>query len=412
MNVLFLVLGIAVVLAIAIVAVMIYARTRVTRVSSGSLLAPPATSTPQKAFQSRDDVESFDASAEAGVSVRNADVGLEESLSNSATLSSGEGGENLKKPGSGRGVAASADRLWKAKLKKARDALEAALAGVARRQKIDAGTWDALEEALLAADVGVKMTMDLVSRVEKRARAENLSTSEDLIRLVKSETVSVLQGKDRTLARSKTPPTVYLFAGVNGTGKTTSIAKLAKRFGDAGQTVVIAAADTFRAAATEQLEIWAKRVGAHVVKGSEGADPGAVVFDAIGYARAHGADYLLVDTAGRLHTNQNLMEELKKIARVASKAGAAPAETLLVIDATTGQNGLSQAARFKEAVQITGIFLTKLDGSARGGIVVAIEDELGVPVKLVGVGESADDLVTFDPEEFAEALFNESIRPV
>lgn len=303
-------------------------------------------------------------------------------------------------------------KLWRTRLTKARDALGSALTAVLRSRKIDARSWDALEEALLGADVGVKMTMELVGRVERDVTRRKVSDPSELVGLVKEEILAVLEGKDRQLRRSETPPSVYLFAGVNGTGKTTTIAKLARRLIEDGESVVVAAADTYRAAATEQLSIWADRVGARLVKGPEGADPGAVVFDAIGFARARGAGYLLVDTAGRLHTNVNLMEELKKIARVASKAGAPPAETLLVIDATTGQNGLSQAARFKDAVQISGIVLTKLDGSARGGIVLAIEDELGVPVKLVGIGETAVDMVAFDPHEFADALFDAGIpRP-
>lgn len=304
----------------------------------------------------------------------------------------------------------SPSKLWRARLTKARNALGLALTAVLRGQKIDAESWDALEEALLRADVGVKMTMELVGRVEREVTGHKIQDPSELVALVKEEILELLAGKDRELRRSEARPSVYLFAGVNGTGKTTSIAKLAQRMRDEGASVVMAAADTYRAAATEQLAIWAERVGAHLVRGSEGADPGAVVFDAIGFARARGADYLLIDTAGRLHTDTNLMEELKKIARVADKAGAPPRETLLVIDATTGQNGLSQAARFKDAVQITGIVLTKLDGSARGGIVVAIEDELGVPVKLVGIGETASDMMPFDPREFVDALFDESIR--
>ncbi len=308
------------------------------------------------------------------------------------------------------GSGAPPAKLWRSRLTRAREALGVALSGVFRTGRVDSQAWDALEEALLGADVGVKMTMELVSRAEKQVSKRRITDPEELVAVVKEEVLALLDGKVRSLAEAANPPSVYLFAGVNGTGKTTSIAKLAERLRQEGGSVVIAAADTYRAAATEQLAVWAGRVGAQLVKGSEGADPGAVVFDAIGFARARGASYLLVDTAGRLHTNVNLMEELKKIVRVAEKAGAPPTETLLVIDATTGQNGLSQAARFLEAVEVTGIVLTKLDGSARGGIVLAIEDELGVPVKLVGIGESAGDLVPFEPAEFADALFGESIR--
>lgn len=293
------------------------------------------------------------------------------------------------------------------RLGKARAALGAALGRVLGRPSIDSQAWDALEEALLAADVGVKTTMDLVAWAEAEAKRQRVGDPTELIELVRDRVVSMLEGKDRELRVADTDPTVYVFVGVNGTGKTTSIAKMAKRLGSQGRGVVLAAADTFRAAAAEQLELWGQRVGARVVRGSEGGDPGAVVFDAVGFARARGAGFLLVDTAGRLHTNVNLMEELRKIVRVAEKAGAPPSEVLLVIDATTGQNGMAQASKFKEAVDVTGIVLTKLDGTAKGGVVLAIEEELGVPVKLVGLGEGEDDLVPFDPRSFAEALFGD-----
>jgi fused signal recognition particle receptor len=298
--------------------------------------------------------------------------------------------------------------LLASRLVKARRAIGVALGRIFKRQTIDSRTWDSLEEALLAADVGVKLVMELVASANEEVRARKLTDPRDLVEVVRHLVEEMLAGKDRSLAESENPPTTYLFVGVNGSGKTTSIAKLAKRLSRGGEhQVVLAAADTFRAAATEQVEIWGQRVGARVVKGSEGGDPGAVVFDAVGFARAKGASYLLVDTAGRLHTNVNLMQELKKIVRVATKAGAPPSEILLVLDATTGQNGLSQAKTFKEAVDITGIVLTKLDGSAKGGIVLAIEEALGVPVKLVGIGEGEDDLIDFDPKAFAEALFGE-----
>jgi fused signal recognition particle receptor len=196
-----------------------------------------------------------------------------------------------------------------------------------------------------------------------------------------------------------------LFVGVNGVGKTTTIGKLAKREADAGNRVVMAAGDTFRAAAAEQLTTWAERSGAEIVRGTPGADPSSVVFDAVASATARGADLVLADTAGRLHTKTNLMEELRKVRRVAEKGAGVVTETLLVLDATTGQNGLAQARQFTEAVDVTGVVLTKLDGSAKGGIVVAIQQELGIPVKLVGLGEGIEDLVVFDPDEFVEALF-------
>jgi fused signal recognition particle receptor len=199
---------------------------------------------------------------------------------------------------------------------------------------------------------------------------------------------------------------VWLFVGVNGVGKTTTIGKLAKREGEGGLRVVLAAGDTFRAAAAEQLGMWAERADAEIVRGNEGGDPSAVIFDAVESAAARGADLVLADTAGRLHTKVNLMDELRKVRRVADKGAGTVTEVLLVLDATTGQNGLVQAAQFTEAVEVTGVVLTKLDGSAKGGIVVAIQTQLGIPVKLVGLGEGVDDLVPFDADEFVEALFS------
>jgi fused signal recognition particle receptor len=215
-----------------------------------------------------------------------------------------------------------------------------------------------------------------------------------------------LAGVDRTLHLDDGRTNVWLFVGVNGVGKTTTIGKLGKRQTDAGHQVVMAAGDTFRAAAAEQLGTWADRSGATLVRGAEGGDPSAIIFDAIESAAAKGADLVLADTAGRLHTKSNLMEELKKVRRVASKEPGHVTEVLLVIDATTGQNGLVQARQFTEATEVTGVVLTKLDGSAKGGIVFAIQSELGIPVKLVGLGETADDLVDFNPDEFVDALFS------
>ncbi len=209
---------------------------------------------------------------------------------------------------------------------------------------------------------------------------------------------------DRSLHRASEGPTVWLMVGVNGVGKTTTTAKLAKRELDDGRTVLLAAADTFRAAAADQLATWADRLGCAVVRGQDGGDPGAVVFDAMDSATARGTDVVLVDTAGRLHTKVNLMKELEKLKRIVDRRPGALQEVLLVLDASTGQNGLAQAREFADAVDVTGVVLTKLDGTAKGGVVLAIEDEFGVPVKLVGLGESADDLVAFDPVEFAAAL--------
>jgi fused signal recognition particle receptor len=291
------------------------------------------------------------------------------------------------------------------RLGKTRAAFTRSLGALTGRRALDDKAWDSVEEALLVADVGVATTSRLVDDLRARAAAERVSDPEQLVALLREELVKDFAGADRSLHRANAGPTVWLFVGVNGTGKTTTIAKLARHEVDDGRTALFAAADTFRAAAADQLSEWAARVGGDVVRGQEGADPGSVVYDAISAATGRGTSVVLVDTAGRMHTKVNLMEELKKIRRVAERTPGAPQEVLLVIDATTGQNGLSQARQFAEAVDVTGVVLTKLDGTAKGGIVLAIESDLGIPVKLVGVGEGQEDLVPFDPEEFAAALF-------
>ncbi|MCU1353019.1 MAG: ftsY [Acidimicrobiales bacterium] len=288
------------------------------------------------------------------------------------------------------------DRLAKAR---------GAFAGFLGRAKIDAETWDELEEALLRADVGIGPTTELIEGLRTRVRAEGLETGEQLVEAVKDEMKQRLAVADRTLHLDEGRTNVWLFVGVNGVGKTTTVGKVGKRQAAAGHTVVMAAGDTFRAAAAEQLTTWAERAGADLVRGAEGADPSSIIFDAIESAAAKGADLVLADTAGRLHTKTNLMEELRKVKRVASKDPGHVTEVLLVLDATTGQNGLVQAVQFTDAVEVTGVVLTKLDGSAKGGIVFAIQSQLGIPVKLVGLGETADDLVDFDPDEFVDALF-------
>jgi fused signal recognition particle receptor len=277
------------------------------------------------------------------------------------------------------------------RLGKARSLLAGYVGSVLSRTDIDNDTWDQLEEALVRADVGVGLTTGLLDELSSR---------------VKAELKTMLDEGDRSLRYEAGGPNVWLFVGVNGVGKTTTIGKLGKREAAAGHHVVMAAGDTFRAAAAEQLELWSKRAGADLVRGAEGADPGSVIFDAVERAAARGADLVLADTAGRLHTKVNLMEELRKVRRIAERPPAKLSEVLLVIDATTGQNGLVQAKEFTEAVGVTGIVLTKLDGTAKGGIALAIQHELGIPIKLVGLGESADDLVEFDPDEFVEALFS------
>jgi fused signal recognition particle receptor len=261
----------------------------------------------------------------------------------------------------------------------------------------DEEAWERLEEALIAADVGVPTTAEIVRRLELRPGLGDLGQA-----LV--EEVTALMPEPGRLDLSGRP-SVILVVGVNGTGKTTTIGKLARVLGEHGRSVLVAAADTYRVAAEEQLEIWAERAEADFVSGERGADPAAVAYDAIEAARARGREVVIVDTAGRLHTQTNLMEELSKIRRVISgKLEGAPHETLLVVDATTGQNGLQQARLFAEAVGVTGVALTKLDGSAKGGVAIAIAYELGLPVKLVGLGERLDDLRPFDPEDFAHAL--------
>ena len=269
---------------------------------------------------------------------------------------------------------------------------------------IDDSTWEGLADALLLADVGVVTTDALVDGLRKQVGREGVADADGLLRLLKAELLARLGKADRNLALGG-EPSVWLFVGVNGVGKTTTIGKLGQRESVAGRRVVFAAGDTFRAAAADQLSLWADRSGSTVVRGAEGADPSSVVYDAVAHAASRGVDLVLADTAGRVHTKTNLMDELSKVRRVAEKGAGTVTETLLVIDATTGQNGLVQARQFAEAVDVTGIVLTKLDGSARGGIVVAVQDDLGIPVKLVGVGEGVDDLVPFDPEEFVDALF-------
>ena len=276
-----------------------------------------------------------------------------------------------------------------------------------RGHKIDDATWEDLEEAMLLADVGLPTTERILDAVRARAKAEGAVEADALVGFVRDEVVGILDdGADRDLHVVAGEPNVWMFVGVNGVGKTTTIGKLAGVQVSEGRRVVLAAADTFRAAAADQLGLWAERTGGELVRGQDGADPGSVVFDAMAAASSRKADLVLVDTAGRLHTNSNLMEELTKLRRIVDRTEGACKEVLLVIDATTGQNGLVQAKQFADAVAVTGIVLTKLDGTAKGGIVLAIQSELGLPVKVVGVGETAADLVQFDPREFAAALFD------
>jgi fused signal recognition particle receptor len=293
----------------------------------------------------------------------------------------------------------------KQSLTRTRNAVFSRIAGLLHTTEVTDATWDELEELLIQADVGVDTTLYLVERLRTRVRDEAILRSDALQQALGQELRALLP--DPTpLDLGARPLDVVLTVGVNGSGKTTSIAKLAHRYRQQGRRVLLAAADTYRAAAMDQLEIWAQRAGVDIVTGPEGGDPGAVVFDTLQAAQARGMDMVIVDTAGRLHTQYNLMAELRKVRKVAANnADGAPHETLLVLDATTGQNALSQARHFQEAVKVTGAVLAKLDGTARGGMVFAIARELGLPVQFVGTGEHMEDIAPFDPDLFVEGLF-------
>ena len=295
------------------------------------------------------------------------------------------------------------------RLAKARAAFTGTFTGILGRSGITDETFEDLEEALLRADVGVGVTDELIDGLREQVKAKEITEPEALLDELQREMAERLHGADRELhfeERGDGHPNVWMFVGVNGVGKTTTIGKLAnQQIGD-GRTVLVAAGDTFRAAAAEQLETWADRSGADIVRGAEGGDPSSVIFDGVERAAARDIDLVMADTAGRLHTKSNLMDELRKVRRVAEKGAGQVTETLLVIDATTGQNGLAQAREFREATDVTGVVLTKLDGSAKGGIVFAVETEIGIPVKLVGIGETIGDLIAFDPDEFVGALFH------
>jgi fused signal recognition particle receptor len=297
---------------------------------------------------------------------------------------------------------------YRSRLAKTRGILSGAVSAL-RLRGIDDGTWESLEEALIRADVGVHTTDALLGELRRRVAAREIGSGDDLLAALRHDITALLQEAGaRHLRFDGNPgaPDVWLVVGVNGVGKTTTVGKLARRQSAAGRSVLLAAGDTFRAAAADQLGLWAERSGVDVVRGAEGGDPSAIVFDAIQRAAARGNDLVLADTAGRLHTKVNLVEELRKIRRVADREPGNVTEVLLVLDATTGQNALVQARQFTEAVAVTGIVLTKLDGTAKGGIVIAVQRELGLPVKLVGLGEGPDDLVDFDPDDFVAALFD------
>ena len=272
---------------------------------------------------------------------------------------------------------------------------------------IDKRAIDGLEEGLLGADIGAELTMSLIDRIESRVRDERITSMDRLTEVLRDETRALIpQRQASPIDVDRAKPFVILVVGVNGTGKTTTIAKLATRFKNEGRRVLLGAADTFRAAAIEQLQMWADRIGVEMVKHKAGSDPGAVAHDTITAAKSRGADVVLIDTAGRLHNKSHLMQELSKIRRVIEKElPGAPHETLLVLDGTTGQNGVSQAAAFLEAAKLTGMIVTKLDGTAKGGVILSIMRQFEIPVKFVGVGETADDLIPFDPQAYVDTLF-------
>ncbi len=275
-----------------------------------------------------------------------------------------------------------------------------------RSGSLDDDLWEELEELLIAADVGLGPSQDLLERLKRRVREEGVSDPDGAIDLLKQELISVLDVQPPPSTENGRAPHTVLMVGVNGAGKTTSIAKLAQLYADDGKQVLLGAADTFRAAAIEQLQVWGSRVGADVIAHRQGADPGAVAFDTLQAARSRGVDVVIIDTAGRLHSKVNLMEEMKKVRRVLSRHDdRASVEVILAMDATTGQNGLAQARAFTEAIRCDGVFLSKLDGTAKGGVVIAIAAELKLPVLYIGTGERLEDIAPFDPGEFIDALF-------
>jgi fused signal recognition particle receptor len=295
----------------------------------------------------------------------------------------------------------------KSGVQKTRDGLVSRIEDViSGKKEIDADLLEELEYTLISADIGVATTEEILDRIRERVDRKLVGDSGELRGLIREYLLEVLQASDRPLAYVGEPPAVVLVVGVNGAGKTTTIGKLASHLKSTGHTVLLCAADTFRAAAVEQLEVWGERTEAQVIRQKTGADPSAVMFDALQAAKARRVDYVIVDTAGRLQTKTNLMAELEKMRRTAARViPDAPHEVLLVLDATTGQNGLEQARKFTESSGVTGIVLTKLDGTAKGGVIVAIARELGLPIRYIGVGEKVDDLLPFDPEKFIESLF-------
>ena len=393
------------VVAIVLVVIAIIAIVVITR-SRRQVSAPPtAPAARVSGGGARDDdsqarAPSFDAAVgtailEPGIADVELQAAIEEALVSDADLEE-LSGLDIPEPSAGR-----LQRL-RARLARSNNALGKGLLALMSRDSIDDETWDEIEETLLVADLGVGPTMELVERLRTRVRVEGTGNVDAMLR---EELLALVDPSMNRTVITEVPgrPAVVLVVGVNGTGKTTTTGKLARLLVADGCTVVLGAADTFRAAAAEQLQTWGDRVGAAVVRGPEGGDPAAVAFDAVQIGAAADVDTVVIDTAGRLHTKTGLMDELGKVKRVVEKQSPVD-EVLLVLDATTGQNGLTQAKVFSEVVDVTGIALTKLDGTAKGGIVVAVQRELGVPVKLVGLGEGPDDLAPFDPVAFVDAL--------
>jgi fused signal recognition particle receptor len=379
MLALWIVLAVVVALLVVGLVVAVPRRARACRASAPVTRPPPVAVEPDDASPARVGTLEVDRDAEAEVEVLGAEVEVPEAAP----------------------VPELRDRMGKT-----RGLISGYVRALRSRSSVDEQSWDELEEALLRADVGVSTTTALLADLRARVRAGDLNGVDAVVDALREDLRRSLDTADGTgLSVDGALTSVWLFVGVNGVGKTTTIGKVARREKAAGRSVLLAAGDTFRAAAGEQLAQWAERTGVEIVRGAEGGDPSAVVFDAVQRAEARGNDLVLADTAGRLHTKVNLVEELKKIRRVADRPPGRVTEVLLVLDATTGQNGLTQARQFLDAVGVTGVVLTKLDGSAKGGIVIAIQRELGLPVKLVGLGEGPDDLVPFDADDFVDALF-------
>jgi fused signal recognition particle receptor len=382
---------IAVLLVAGLVAGFVAARRKPDR---GSFLEPP-TPAPRSSRVSIDELEANEPSSGVGVLVPD-----EPDAETVAEI------EEVLEQAAEAVVEEAARPRFRDRIGRARSTISGYLGSIVSRSDIDDETWEELEEALIRADVGVRTTQAVLEDLRKEVEVKGITSPEALLEQLKGDLKVRLAGSDRTLRLDDGRTNVWLFVGVNGVGKTTTIGKVAKQQALAGRSVVMAAGDTFRAAAAEQLGTWAERTGADLVRGAEGGDPSSVIFDAVQRAANRDAHLVLADTAGRLHTKVNLMEELRKVRRVADRDPGHVTEVLLVLDATTGQNGLTQAKEFLDATEVTGVVLTKLDGSAKGGIVLAINTELGLPIKLVGLGETVDDLIEFDPDEFVEALFS------